>query len=122
MNLDDLKGGIRLVGVAASGPVEVVAADRNDDVVTLVYRDVDGKLDQRLVTAGDAERFELASEQRWTFDADGNHFRLASEARRIQLAAMEDPRRVSLRSPASMPASTSIESERSASSRTSSPT
>ncbi len=91
MDLEELKGGIRLAGVAASGPVEVVAADRNDSVVTLVYRDVDGRLQQRLVTAADAEHFELASEQRWTFDADGNQFRLASEARRIQLAHLFDP-------------------------------
>lgn len=91
MNLDELKGGVRLSGVAASGPVDVVAAERNDDVVTLVYRDADGRLDQRLVTSNDAERFEITSDRRWTFDADGNQFRMASEARRIQLAHLFDP-------------------------------
>ena len=91
MNLDELKSGIRLVGVTAAGPVDVVAAERSGDVVTLVYRTADGKLEQRLASADDAERFEIASEQRWTFDADGSHFRLASEARRIQLAHLFDP-------------------------------
>ena len=39
----------------------------------------------------DALAFDVASEQRWSFDADGDHFRLASEARRIELAHLFDP-------------------------------
>jgi len=56
-------------GVAASGPVSVIAADRNGDVVTLTYEGAEGELKRRLVTVADAEGFEVASSQRWTFDA-----------------------------------------------------
>lgn len=81
-----------LWGVVPSGPVEIVAVERTaGDIVNLVYRSDEGVLDQRLVTAADAEGFRIPTERRWSFDADGGKFRLASEARRIQLAHLFDP-------------------------------
>ena len=92
MDLIELKQGVRVTGVVPGGPVEVVAVERSGgDVVNLVYRSEAGGLDQRLVTAAEAGRFEAAAERRWSFDADGGLFRLASEARRIQLAHLFDP-------------------------------
>ena len=92
MDLSELKHGVRVVGVVPSGPVEVVAVERTaGDVVNLVYRSEQGVLDQRLVTAVDAEGFRIPTERRWAFDSDGGAFRLASEARRIQLAHLFDP-------------------------------
>ena len=91
MNLDELKAGVRLTGVVSSGPVSVIAAERNGDVVTLTFEDADGQLKRQLVTEAEAHGFEIASAQRWSFDADGAQFRLASEARRIQLAHLFDP-------------------------------
>ena len=92
MLLREIEPGLRLAGVRADGPVEVVAFDRNGDRMgTLVYRARDGGLGQRLVSAEDALRFSAASGRRWTFDADGDLFRLASEARRIGLAYLFDP-------------------------------
>lgn len=92
MDLSELKHGVRVTGVVPSGPVEVVAVERTaGDVVNLVYRSDAGLLDQRLVTSADAEGFRILTERRWSFDADGGAFRLASEARRIQLAHLFDP-------------------------------
>ena len=92
MDLSELERGIRVVGVIPKGPVEVVAVERSDgDVANLIYRSEGGDLDQRLVTAADAGRFEIATERRWSFDANGGMFRLASEARRIQLTHLFDP-------------------------------
>ncbi len=92
MLLSEIKPGMRLAGVRADGPVEVVAFDLIDDRMgTLVYRAFDDTLGQRLVSAEDALRFSEASDRRWTFDADGDLFRLASEARRIGLAHLFDP-------------------------------
>ena len=92
MQLSEIKTGQRLTGVRADGPVEVVAFDRNGDRMgTLVLRAWDGSLDQRLVSAEDALGFEISSGGRWTFDADGDLFRLASEARRIEKAHLFDP-------------------------------
>ena len=92
MDLNDIERGARLVGVIPGGAVEVVAVEPSDGaVLNLVYRSEAGALDQRLVTAADAARFEIAAERRWAFDADGEMFRLASEARRIRLAHLFDP-------------------------------
>lgn len=92
MDLNELKHGVRLEGVIPSGPVEVMTVERaSSDVVNLVYRTDDGVLDQRLVTKTDVERFRIPTERRWSFNADGGKFRLASEARRIQLAHLFDP-------------------------------
>ena len=91
MDLIELKQGVRVTGVVPGGPVEVVTVEWSDgDVVNLIYRSEAGVLDQRLVTASEAERFETAADRRWSFDADGGLFRLASEARRIQLAHLFD--------------------------------
>ena len=83
---------MRLNGVRADGPVEVLMfAPNGDRMGTLFIRSRAGGLEERLVSAEDALRFEVASDKRWTFDADGDLFRLASEASRIQLAHLFDP-------------------------------
>ncbi len=92
MNLSEIKQGARLVGLRSGEPVEIISVESTDgDVVNVVFRSSDGSLGQRLVSAEDAEGLEVASEDRWSFDAEGSHFRLASEARRIELAHLFDP-------------------------------
>ena len=91
MDLDQIQQGVRLNGVRADGPVEVIAFQPNGTRMgTLTVKSQRGELEERLVSAKDALRFEIAPARRWTFDADGDLFRLASEARRIKLAHLFD--------------------------------
>ena len=92
MRLSEIRPGVRLDGVRADGPVEVVAFDRNcDRMGALTPRAWDGTLDQRLVSAEDALRFKISSGWRWTFGADGSLFRLALEDGASGLAHLFGP-------------------------------
>ncbi len=92
MELSEIKQGARLVGLRSDGAVEVLSVESSGgDVANVVFRSASGELGQRLVSVDDAAELAVASEQRWSFDADGEHFRLASEARRIELAHLFDP-------------------------------
>ena len=92
MDIEGVKTGARVIGVRTDGPVEVISVERGDgDVINLIFRSADGNIDQRLLSMSDVAELSEASEQRWSFDADGAHFRLASEARRIELAHLFDP-------------------------------
>ena len=49
-------------------------------------------IEERLITRADLESMDVVAATRpWTFDGDGAFFRLASEARRIQMAHLFDP-------------------------------
>lgn len=92
MELNELKSGARVSGLVAAGVVTVVAVEaHSDSIVNVVFRDVDGNIADRLLTAEHAAFVSVATGRRWTFDADGVGFKLASEARRIQLAHLFDP-------------------------------
>ena len=88
----DLAAGMRLSGVEADANVTVVAVDvHGPNSATLTYRTTDGRLGERIVFADDLANLAEASARRWSFDADGAMFRLASEARRMQQAHLADP-------------------------------
>ena len=74
------------------GTVTVVAfKPHGEDSGTLTYRTAEGGLGERLINLRDLAQISVASERRWTFDADGADFRLASEARRMKWAHLSDP-------------------------------
>jgi SNF2 family DNA or RNA helicase len=92
--LEDLVAGTDLSGIDPSGLVTVVAVQwHGSSAVTLTYRDQQMQVHERLVFRSDEGSFGIVSgsQRRWSFDADGHLFRLASEARRIQLAHLFDP-------------------------------
>ncbi len=90
--LTDLAKGKRLAGVVADGDVTVVAVETHDaNSATLTYRTSDGQLGERIITTADLDVITEVSDRRWTFDADGASFRLASEARRMKWAHLADP-------------------------------
>jgi len=92
ITFDDITSGQRLAGVVADGDVTVVALERNGGTsATLTYRTADGKLDERIISVDDLQGISQVSDRRWTFDADGAAFRLASEARRMKWAHLSDP-------------------------------
>jgi superfamily II DNA or RNA helicase len=91
--LEDLTPGTVVRGVTADGAVTVVAARwHGTSALTLTYRDAAGRVDEQLVYRDDESTLAVETVGRaWAFDADGHLFRLASEARRIQLAYLFDP-------------------------------
>jgi SNF2 family DNA or RNA helicase len=91
--LEDLAPGSTVVGLAPSGPVEVVAvAWHGNAAVTVTYRTGEGRVDERLVYRDDEASLAVVARGRaWSFEGDGELFRLVSEARRIRLAHLFDP-------------------------------
>ena len=92
LEFDDLTAGKRLSGVVADGDVTVVALEiHGTESATLTYRSSSGQLGELIISRDDLATIQEVSEQRWSFDADGAAFRLASEARRMQSAHLADP-------------------------------
>jgi hypothetical protein len=91
--LEDLKPATRVEGLVVGVAVTVVATTwHGADTLEVVYRTDDGAVDNRLLSRSDELRLSIASKDRhWTLDADGELFKLASEARRIELAHLFDP-------------------------------
>ena len=91
--LEDLKPNVVVEGLVVGGSVTIVAVTwHGGDTLELVYRSADGAVDNRLLSRSDEARLSIATEERqWTLDADGELFKLASEARRIELAHLFDP-------------------------------
>jgi superfamily II DNA or RNA helicase len=92
MQLEDLKPGARVQGLAGAEPAEVVSASWfGDQAVDVVFR-LGGRVDQRIVFRADESSLTLAGAGRaFSFDGDGETLRLASEALRIRLAYLFDP-------------------------------
>ena len=92
LSFDDLTSGLRLSGVVSNGDVTVVAVEpHGPSSATLVFRTDDGLVDQRILTLDDLATLREVSDRRWSFDADGAMFRMASEARRMKWAHLADP-------------------------------
>ena len=88
----EVTAGARLGGVVPNGVVTVVALEvHGPDSATLTYRTAAGGLGERLISVADLATLAPAPTSRWTFDADGELFRLASEARRMRFAHLADP-------------------------------
>lgn len=89
---DDIKPGSRLRGLDGSSIAEIVQIARfGADALNLVFR-VNGRVAERLVYRGEETAFEIVQAGRALgFDADGELFRLVSEAYRIRLAHLFDP-------------------------------
>ncbi len=93
MRIEDLSVGNALVGIEPSSVVSVVVVlPITEDSVTLIYKTPDGTLKERLLNRADEENIALATQERpWSFDGDGKAFKLAVEAKRIDLAFLFDP-------------------------------
>ena len=88
----DITAGTRLDGVVPNAAVTVVALQvHGPESATLTYRTADGGLGERLISVADLADLAVAPASRWSFDADGELFRLASEARRMRFAHLADP-------------------------------
>ncbi len=91
--LEDLKPGTVVEGIAPGGPVTVIDVQwYGSDAVELTYKDSSGGVANELLYRHDEPRIEIVEKGRpWSFDSDGALFRLVSEAHRIRLAHLFDP-------------------------------
>ena len=93
MRIEDIKTGDSLQGIEPTALVTVVAVvPISTDAIQLVYKTPDGTLKDRLLGRQDEKNIATATRERpWSFDGDGDAFKLAVEAKRIDLAFLFDP-------------------------------
>lgn len=91
--LEDLKRGATITGIIPDGNVTVVDVQWfGTDALELTYKTDGGRLGSTLLYRDNEAQLEVVTAGRpWSFDSDGQLFKLASEARRIQLAHLFDP-------------------------------
>ncbi|MFN3684147.1 MAG: helicase-related protein [Fimbriimonadaceae bacterium] len=91
--LEDLTEGASVKGILPDVAVTVIKSRWiGSSAVDLTYRDPSGRISSELIFRDREPSLEvLAAGLAWGFDADPDLFRLASEARRIQLAHLFDP-------------------------------
>jgi superfamily II DNA or RNA helicase len=91
--LEEITVGANITGIAGGAPVSVVAAKwYGNAVLEITFKDAKGQLANQLLYREDEERLSVADGSLpWSFDADANLLRLASEAYRIDLAHIFDP-------------------------------
>ena len=92
LQLERIVSGAKLRGIAGPSTVEVVRVEWiGADALNVVYRSNDGPAEVLLYREAEP-RLELVHATRaFSFDGDGETFRVASEARRIRLAHLFDP-------------------------------
>lgn len=91
--LEEIKVGSHLTGIAGNEPVDVVAVQwYGANVMEITYKNSMGVPGTQLLYREDTEKIHVKDNHLpWSFDADGNQMRLASEAYRIGLAHLFDP-------------------------------
>lgn len=91
--LEDITVGVSVIGIAGNAPVNVIAVKwHGNAVLEITFKDAKGLLASQLLYREDEERLSVADGSLpWSFDADANLLRLASEAYRIHLAHIFDP-------------------------------
>ena len=92
--LEDLKQDAIVKGILPDKQVTVVDARQiGSAAVELTYKDEGGNLGNELIYRDREPSLEIVTAGRlWSFDGDGALFRLVSEAHRIRLAHLFDPR------------------------------
>ncbi|MDA1278151.1 MAG: helicase-related protein, partial [Verrucomicrobia bacterium] len=93
INLTDIKQGLSLTGLEPEMIVTIIATNSiGTSAVQVIYQLPDGTIRERLVGAADTGALAVATSERpWSFDGNGEAFKLAVEAKRIDLAFLFDP-------------------------------
>jgi SNF2 family DNA or RNA helicase len=93
MKLEDLQPNTTVRGILPDVMVTVVSVNWfGSEAVELTYKTPTGKVANELLYRDDEARIEIVEQGRpWSFDGDGQLFRLVSEANRIRLAYLFDP-------------------------------
>lgn len=93
MKLEELRKDAQVTGIEPGEIVRVVTVEPvGTEAVTVYYKTVKGDIRERMLFRSDESLIVRAEKGRpWSFDADGNNFKLALEAMRISLAHLFDP-------------------------------
>lgn len=93
ISLESITQGLSLEGLEPGVVSTVVAVvPIADGAVQIIYKTPDGSLKDRLLNRGDEGSISIATTQRpWSFEGDGESFKLTVEAKRIDLAFLFDP-------------------------------
>lgn len=91
--LEALQPNATIRGILPDGVVTVVNVQwYGSEALELTYKTSTGKVANELLYRHDEPRLEIVEKGRpWSFDGDGDRFRLVSEAQRIRLAHLFDP-------------------------------
>ncbi len=93
LRLENIEPNTLLDGVEQDQAVQVIAINMmGPDACTLYYKIAGGSFRERILFRTDEESLAIATQDLpWTFNANGEKFRLAAEATRIHLAHLFDP-------------------------------
>lgn len=93
LKLEDIKNNAALNGIEPNQVVRIVTTEPiGENALTVYYKTADGRLQERMLFRNDEQHLSLAQVGRpWAFDANGDDFKLAAEAYRINLAYLFDP-------------------------------
>jgi superfamily II DNA or RNA helicase len=93
MQLEQIAPNVSLVGIEPASVVTVVAVvPIAEGALQVIYKTPDGTLKDRLLNRADESGISFAVVERpWSFDGDGQDFKLTVEAKRIDLAFLFDP-------------------------------
>lgn len=92
LKLEDIKKDSAIKGIEPNEVVRVVTTEPIGDNALTVYYKVDGQIKERMLFRTDEPSMSLAENGRpWSFDANGEDFKLTTEAYRINLAYLFDP-------------------------------
>lgn len=93
ITLESITPGLSLTGIEPSIITTIVAVvPIADGALQIIYKTPDGALKDRLLNRGDETSIAITTAERpWSFDGDGEAFKLTVEAKRIDLAFLFDP-------------------------------
>lgn len=93
LRFEDIATGQILTGVEQGKCIEVIVLQIvSPNAATLIYKNEDGSLRDRLLTREDEANLSIAkSERPWSFEVSAQDFKRAAEAYRISLAYLFDP-------------------------------
>jgi hypothetical protein len=89
---EDLKANAQVTGLIGREVVRLLSTQLMGEACEVFYRDGQGNIDSQIVFRDKEAELELVSTGRkWSFQGDGDKFRLVSEGERIRLAYLFDP-------------------------------
>lgn len=93
MKLEDIKPQDQIIGLIPNDVATIIQVEKvGDNAITVVYRSSTGKLGDQVIYRNKEDEISLAtSKLAWSFDSPAEEFKLALEAKRMNLASLFDP-------------------------------